>query len=92
VWGWVLDGLYGEENLWSSVVVNNERVKFKQNFDEALKRVLSEQNDPDKMCGQDLTDCVIDDKNKIESLTDPDGVEWIMYQCLYCKRAFVVKD
>ena len=73
-------------------MVSNERVKFKQDFDEALKRVLSEQNDPDKMCGQDLTDCVIDDKNKIESLIDPDGVEWIMDQCLYCKRAFVVKD
>ena len=88
----MLDGLYGEENLWSSVVVSKERVKFKQDFDDALKRVLSKQNDPDKMCGKDISDCVIDDKNKIESLVDLEGVEWIMYQCLYCKRVFVVKE
>tara|TARA_R110002051_G_scaffold143371_1_gene216311 strand:- start:3 stop:224 length:222 start_codon:yes stop_codon:yes gene_type:complete len=69
-----------------------KRIKFKQDFDSAIKRMMSEQNDSDKMCGEDISDCVIDDKNKIESLVDIEGVEWIMYQCLYCKRVFVVKD
>jgi|LULG01.1.fsa_nt_gb hypothetical protein len=68
------------------------RAEFKRQLDEALESSLSEQNDPEKMCGQNLEDCVIDDKNEYFSIVDPDGVNWKIMQCLYCKRAFLNKS
>jgi len=70
---------------------HKERIQFKKDFDAMMDKARSDQNAPEKMCGEKLDDCVIDDKNKIGSVVDPEGVEWIVYQCLYCKRAFVFK-
>ena len=71
---------------------HKERVQFKKDFDAMMGRAKSAQNPPEKMCGEAIDDCVIDDKNKIESAVDPEGVEWVVYQCLYCKRAFILKS
>lgn len=73
-------------------MVDQKRIEFKRLLDEALERSFSEQNDSEKMCGQNLQDCVIDDKNEYFSMVDVDGVKWKIMQCLYCKRAFLNKS